>query len=993
MAKKPTYEELEQGGSELEDVTSQHGGIERHLQQTELFYSMVLQNMSDAVFLTDDAGTLVYICPNVDVIFGYSSDEVREMVAIDELLGEQSSIRRKLKTSNELANIPCDITDKAGTIHSLLVNVKRVSIKGRTTLYVCRDITERKRLEDEVREAHNQLEIRVQERTHDLITANERLKQEIKERKKTEEALRNSELELRTILDHQEDFVLLQDLENRILWANAAAGKSVGGPREALIGRFCYEFWAEASEVCPDCAVAEAIRTGKPQSIEKTIPDGRAWRVRGCPIRNERGEITHALEVAEDITERKQVQEERIANLHFLESMDRVNRAIQRKEDLEQMMSDVLDEVLSIFDCDRAALVYPCDPEAQSWTAPMERFRPPYDGVLALGLQVPMDDEVAFCHRLWRSSDGPVPLGQEHEIQMPDGLRERSQIQTQLGMAIYPKDDRPWLFVIHQCSRSRFWQQRDMRLLEEIGRRLTDGLTSLSIYRDLKEKERKYRELADSITDVFFAMDTDLKYIYWNKASENVTGIKAEDAIGKSIFEVFPDTEEMRKAAAVYQDVLKKKQPKSFETEYRLDGKHYFFEINAYPTADGISVFAKDITERKQSEEALRNAELEQRMILDHQEDLVVFQDLENRIIWANQAAGKSLGMPREKLIGRLCYELWAEDSEVCRDCAVAKAVKTGKPQSIEKTTPDGRAWRVRGCPIQNERGEITHALEVTEDITERKRVERELLESEERYSTLSEASFEGVLIHDEGTIVAANTRFAEMHGYEPSELPEIDALGLIAPEHRDMVRGHIASGFEGPYEVVGLRKDSTRFPVEIQVRHMKYSGRDVRVAVSRDITKQKQAEQELREQAQHLEEVNSAMKVLLELREKEKDELAERLVTNVQKTVFPYLDSLDSDVKKAHNKTCVNIIKSNLEHLLSPFASKLSERTLNLTPTELRVADMVKHGKTSKEIASLLNVSPDAILFHRKNIRKRLGLAKKKINLRSYLQSLSAEA
>ena len=100
----------------------------------------------------------------------------------------------------------------------------------------------------------------------------------------------------------------------------------------------------------------------------------------------------------------EQIEQEHLDNLHFLESMDRVNRAIQGTNDLEQMMSDVLDIVLSIFDCDRACLVYPCDPEATTWQAPMERTKPEWPGALTLGLVVPMDPGVADVFRISRAS-------------------------------------------------------------------------------------------------------------------------------------------------------------------------------------------------------------------------------------------------------------------------------------------------------------------------------------------------------------------------------------------------------------------------------------------------------------------------------------------------------------------------------------------------------------------------------------------------------------
>ncbi len=122
----------------------------------------------------------------------------------------------------------------------------------------------------------------------------------------------------------------------------------------------------------------------------------------------------------------------------------------------------------------------------------------------------------------------------------------------------------------------------------------------------LAESEARYRELADSITGVFFAFDRNLRYTYWNRASETLTGIKAQDALGKSLTELFPDTPETRRAEQVYREVLETGRSRSFVNRYTSGGREYFFEIDAYPSRGGLSVFARDITERKAAEAELR---------------------------------------------------------------------------------------------------------------------------------------------------------------------------------------------------------------------------------------------------------------------------------------------------------------------------------------------------------------------------------------------------
>ncbi|MDL5501721.1 MAG: PAS domain S-box protein, partial [Candidatus Methanoperedens sp.] len=102
----------------------------------------------------------------------------------------------------------------------------------------------------------------------------------------------------------------------------------------------------------------------------------------------------------------------------------------------------------------------------------------------------------------------------------------------------------------------------------------------------LEDSEERYRELAESIGEVFYAMDRELRYTYWNTASEALTGILAKDAIGKSLFELFPELKETR-AEKFYRKVLKTHQPERFVNKYRVKGKVHFFEINVYPSKFG----------------------------------------------------------------------------------------------------------------------------------------------------------------------------------------------------------------------------------------------------------------------------------------------------------------------------------------------------------------------------------------------------------------------
>ena len=150
-----------------------------------------------------------------------------------------------------------------------------------------------------------------------------------------------------------------------------------------------------------------------------------------------------------------------------------------------------------------------------------------------------------------------------------------------------------------------------------------------------------------------------------------------------------------------------------------------------------------------------------------------------------------------------------------------------------------------------------------------------------------------------------------------------------------------------------------------------------------------KNNERELEHKTCELEEINAALNVLLKRIEQDKKELEQKVLSNVKDLIFPYLKKLQKSRLKDNQTTYLNIIESNLNNIIAPFLHRLSSKYSDLTPSEIQVAQLVKEGKTTKEIAELLNSSIRAIEFHRSNLRKKLGLANRKANLRSPLLSL----
>jgi PAS domain S-box-containing protein len=213
---------------------------------------------------------------------------------------------------------------------------------------------------------------------------------------------------------------------------------------------------------------------------------------------------------------------------------------------------------------------------------------------------------------------------------------------------------------------------------------------------------------------------------------------------------------------------------------------------------------------------------------------------------------------------------------------------------------------------------------------------------------------------------------------------------------------GHqvIGSGHPAWYTEVVLMGYGEKRYFETRVNPIKQHGAATGViGVVNDVTESRGASEELRKreeevlrQSRNLEETNAALRVVLEKREGDKRELGERIMANVKELVVPYLERLQRGHLDSQQRALISIALANMREILSPFAATLSSRFLNLTPTQIKVAALIRDGRTTKEIASLLHLSENTIVSHRFHIRSKLGLRNRTVNLRSYLRSLQGE-
>ncbi len=562
---------------------------------------------------------------------------------------------------------------------------------------------------------------------------------------------------------------------------------------------------------------------------------------------------------------------------------------------------------------------------------------------------------------------------------------------------------------------------------------------------DITERKRMEEELqikdfaiASSVQGIGIA-DLAGNITYVNKAALRMWGAEdASEMLGKSALEL-AQSEEV--AIRVYAEVIEKGGWSGEITGRRKDGSlitvHLSASLVKNEKGEPICMMDSfvDITDRKRMEEELR---IKDYAIASSVQGIGI-ADLAGNITYVNEAALTMWGAhdPLE-VLGRSALELAQSEEEAL---AIYQAI-------LEKGSWSGEVsgFRKDGTPItlhlsaslvKNEKGEPICMMDSFVDITDRKDMEEELRVKDSAIAS----SINGIAIGDlEGNITYVNEAFLRLWGGKhESEVLGKSALSFAQSEEDALnILEMVYKKGNWFGEIIATKKNGTPIAVQLSANMVTNDdGRPICLMCSfvditeRKLTDQKlqrayesleqrvedrteelvranirlkkeveerkaaqesllQKEEELKIKSLNLEEANTALKVLLKRGEQDKNELEEKVLSNIRELALPYLEKLKQGELDTKQMLYVSILESNLNDIISPFLQKLSSQYVNLTPTEIQVANLVREGKSTKEIADLLNISKRAIEFHRNNIRDKLGLKKEKANLRSYLLSLS---
>jgi len=377
----------------------------------------------------------------------------------------------------------------------------------------------------------------------------------------------------------------------------------------------------------------------------------------------------------------------------------------------------------------------------------------------------------------------------------------------------------------------------------------------------MKERKILYEQVVSMISDIVWRYDVNAKRkhigSYISPVADRMLGLPdgtIGDSFAKYFSYVHPD--DLPALQEIFFEMIRTL-GKDRTAEYRMrkaDGTTLWVlsKFSAYSQPDGrITAFGTtvDITKRKKAEEEIALSESLLNATLDSIPDIIGIQNPDHTIVRFNRAGYKFSNISPEEINGRRCYELLGRDV-ACEECAAEKALKTKRLEQTEMYLPEyGIYLECRSNPVLNEYGDVVFIVELARDITERKRTEGALLESEARYKRIVETANEGIMIMDDQFRYAfVNQKLADMLGYQPEEMIGQPVTAFIfeedLPDHQSKMRTRVSA--EGAqYERRHRRKDGSCCWTIVSAKALEdEAGRFAgSFAMLTDITKRKQVE------------------------------------------------------------------------------------------------------------------------------------------------------
>jgi len=535
----------------------------------------------------------------------------------------------------------------------------------------------------------------------------------------------------------------------------------------------------------------------------------------------------------------------------------------------------------------------------------------------------------------------------------------------------------------------------------------------------LRESETNYRALFENAVVAITQVDARGNFLRVNSTFEELIGYTREELKSMNVREIMhPDYLEQTREIVAKQ-INGEINHFSLEQYYvRKDGSLRWGEMRSTSIRDdqgrllSAVVAIIDRTKRKQAEEALAKNEALYRNLFENA-SIGMFQSTldPGRFLRVNSAYAKMLGYesPEDLMSTVTDIGMLHVDPEDRNALLAAMEQQDWFYGEYPRFRKDGSTMigKVAIRRVLKPDGTIDYLEGIVEDVTKRKQAEEERKKYFEEIADLYENAPCGYhSLGKDGMVIRMNDTELSWLGYSREEvIGKVKYADLLAPEGVKAFQHGFAlmkeKGTVLDMESTLLRKDGTSFPILLNATAIFDEDGSYRMSRTSvfDNTERKRADavlqkrdRELREKTKTLEEVNATLKVLLKNMETDQEELKERFLTNIKEQVLPYLDKLKKTPLNEVQKGFIKSTEVYLDEIASPFVQKLTSSYLNLTKKEVQIAVLVKEGKTSKEIAELVNVSKRDVDFHRGKIREKLGLRNKKGSLPVLLRTFSHE-
>ncbi|NDY74391.1 hypothetical protein DO021_19145 [Desulfobacter hydrogenophilus] len=395
------------------------------------------------------------------------------------------------------------------------------------------------------------------------------------------------------------------------------------------------------------------------------------------------------------------------------------------------------------------------------------------------------------------------------------------------------------------------------------------------------------------------------------------------------------------------------------------------------------------------------------RAIIDNSMDAILLTALDGQVFFANQAACELFQMTEAELIkgGRLAV-VDVEDPRLT--VALEERMHTGKFRGeLNYKKKDGTIFPVEISSVIFKDADGTKMTSmIVRDATERRILIQEIKRVntllERVYSSLDEAVF--VIEPETRMIISCNDAAEKIFGYSKEEMLGKDTDFLHTNKKTYHKFGKKVSQVMEIKDVFQMefnlkKKDGSIFPTVHTIKTIRdNAGVPVmHVSVVKDISFLKKTterlqknQKELQIKAEHLKELNTTLKVLLDQRDQERKNIETQLSESVYGQILPYIDRIKKQGINDLQKEYIKILEFSLKEMIKPYNRMQPGELISLTPAEIRVSNLTKQGYRIKEIALKLNISPRTVEFHRDNIRKKLEIKGKKINLKTYLSHIS---